>query len=136
MLVGVPVVPAKFVLPEQFEHSVQRSLLPLSDRLMGMLERLRSKLVGQVCTLSSHIRDGGIVPGCSLLGNWYRCYARLWDESRRTSSFASTKGTFTKCSLKNQVCSSLVRKISLTAKSLVPSSPSSKRAELGFEPRG
>src|SRR6266446_1025086 len=40
-------------------------------------------------------------------------------------SFASTKGTSTRCSLRNQICNSLVRITSLTTRSLVPSSPSS-----------
>jgi hypothetical protein len=104
----VPVVSAKFVSPEQSGHSVQGSSSPLSGRLIEMLEGLRNKLDGQVCTLNSHIRDGGTVPGCSLLGNWSRCYARLWDEFRRTISFASAKGTFTECLLKNQVCNSSI----------------------------
>jgi len=40
-------------------------------------------------------------------------------------SFAFTKGTSTRCSLKNQICNSLVRITSLTTRSLVPSSPRS-----------
>ena len=37
---------------------------------------------------------------------------------------ASTSGAFTRCSLRNQTCSSFVRSTSLTTRSLVPSSPS------------
>ena len=39
---------------------------------------------------------------------------------------ASTSGMLTRCSLKNQTCNSFVRRISLTTRSLVPSSPSSE----------
>src|SRR5580704_122912 len=49
-----------------------------------------------------------------------------WGESppsESTDESILTNGTFTRCSLKNQVCSSLVRSTSLTARSFVPSSP-------------
>src|SRR5690349_10330048 len=47
-------------------------------------------------------------------------------------SLASTSGTFTRCSLRNQTWSSLVRRTSLTSRSLVPSSPNceTRRASL------
>src|SRR5205807_9115351 len=41
-------------------------------------------------------------------------------------SSALTSGMSTRCSLKNQTCSSFVRSTSLTTRSLVPSSPSSE----------
>src|SRR2546430_14247686 len=42
------------------------------------------------------------------------------------NSFASTRGTFTRCSLRNQTCISLVRRTSLIILSFVPSSHSTE----------
>ena len=78
---------------------------------------------GLTAVMTATCHDYDVVKRAMIHG-WIFAYGAIRLVAPDDGSAAVTNGTFTRCSLKNHVCSSFVRSTSLTARSFVPSSPS------------